>query len=124
MTDLNASMMAENMNIMTALYSTSSKIQSVEIPAVLSIHWCTCDINSYKIVFLTPYPVTKLFEFQEGKYCCVYLEGSTLQLYSAYLGSNRPTATDSFVWGLMLMDLVYPDNRRKSQLVSFHYVHR
>ena len=31
---------------------------------------------------------------------------------------------DSFVWGPMLMDLEYPANHRKSQLVSFHYVHR
>ena len=36
--------------------------------------------------------------------CCVYLECSTLQLCSPYLGSNRPTATDSCVWSLMLMD--------------------
>ena len=27
--------------------------------------------------------------------CCVYLEYSTLRLYSACLGSNRPPATDS-----------------------------
>ena len=66
MTDLNASMMTGNMNIMTALYSTSRKVEPVEILAVLSIHWCTCDINSYKIMFLTPYSMKKLFEFQEG----------------------------------------------------------
>ena len=54
------------MNIMTALYSTSRKIESVVILAVLSIHWCTCEINSYKIMFLTPYSMTKLFEFREG----------------------------------------------------------
>ena len=28
--------------------------------------------------------------------CCVYLKCSTLRLYSAYIGSNRPTTTDSF----------------------------
>ena len=134
------------------------KIEPVEIQTVLSIHWCTCEINSYKIMFLNaPYSMTKLFEFQEGSItsamvsvdaceilhvlreqvvgnsfvqcilypnCCVYLECSTLQLYSAYLESNRPTATYSFVSGLMLMVLEYPDNHRKSQLVSFHYVHR
>ena len=59
MTDLNASMMTDNMNIMTALYSTSRKIESFEIWAVLSIHWCTCEINSYKIMFLAAYSVTK-----------------------------------------------------------------
>ena len=54
------------MNITMALYSISRKIEPVEILAVLSIHWCTCEVNSYKIMFLAPYPVTKLFEFQEG----------------------------------------------------------
>ena len=44
--------MTDNMNIMTDLYSTSSKIESVEIMAVLSIHLCTCEINSYKRMFL------------------------------------------------------------------------
>ena len=63
---LNASMMTDNMNIMTALYSTSRKIEPVEILAVLSIHWCICEINSYKIIFLTLYSVTNLFEFREG----------------------------------------------------------
>ena len=52
--------------MIAALYSTSRKIEPVENLAVLSIHWCTCEVNSYKIMFLTPYPVTKLFEFQEG----------------------------------------------------------
>ena len=66
MTDLNASMMTGNMNIMTALNSTSRKIEPVEILAVLSIHWCTCEVNSYKIISLAPYSATKLFEFQEG----------------------------------------------------------
>ena len=51
------------MNITMALYSTSRKIEAVEILTVLSIHWCAC---SFKIMFLAPYPVTKLFEFQEG----------------------------------------------------------
>ena len=59
MTDLYASMIA-------ALYSTSRKIEPVEILPVLSSHWCTCEVNSYKIMILAPYPVTKLFEFQEG----------------------------------------------------------
>ena len=59
-------MMTVNMNIFTALYSTSKKIESVEILAVLSIHWCTCEINTYDIMFLTPYSMTKLFEFREG----------------------------------------------------------
>ena len=63
---VNASMMTDNMNIMTALYSTSRKLEPVEIQTVLSIHWCICEINSYKIMFLAPYSVTKLFEFQEG----------------------------------------------------------
>ena len=53
-------------SMIAALYSTSRKIEPVEILAVLSIHWCTCEVNSYKIMILTPYPVTKLFEFQEG----------------------------------------------------------
>ena len=54
------------MNITMALYSTSRKIEPVEILALLSIHWCTCEVDSYKIMFLAPYPMTKLFEFQEG----------------------------------------------------------
>ena len=59
--------MTDNMNIMTTLYSTIREIESVEILPVLPIHWCTCEINSYKIVSLiAPYSVTKLFEFQEG----------------------------------------------------------
>ena len=29
-------------------------------------HWCTCDDDSYKIMFLASFPETKLFEFQEG----------------------------------------------------------
>ena len=66
MTESNDSMMTGNMNIMMALYSTSRKIEPVEILAVLSIHWCICEINSYKIMFLAPYYVTKLFRFQEG----------------------------------------------------------
>ena len=66
MPDLNASMMTNNVNIMTALYSKSREIEPVEIMAVLSIHWCTCEINSYKIIFFAPYPVTKLFEILEG----------------------------------------------------------
>ena len=66
MTDLNASMMSDNMNIMTALYSTSRKIEPVEFLTVLSSHWCTCEINSYKIMSLAPYSVTKMFEFQGG----------------------------------------------------------
>ena len=53
------------MNIVTVLYSTSREIESVEILAVLSIHWCTCEVNSYKIMFLAPYSVKKLFKFQE-----------------------------------------------------------
>ena len=65
MTDANASMIIDNM-YMTALHSTSMKIEPVEILTVLSIHWCTCEIKSYKIMFLAPYSVTKLFEFQEG----------------------------------------------------------
>ena len=66
MTDLNASMMTDNMNIMTALYCTSRKIESVEVLAILSLHWCTCEVNSYKIMFLVRYSMTKLFEFQGG----------------------------------------------------------
>ena len=53
--------------------------------------------------------------------CCVYLEYSMPQLYSACLGSSCPTATNSFVQGPMLMDLEYSDNHRKNQLVCFHY---
>ena len=54
------------MNIPMALYCSSREIEPVEILTVLSIHWCTCEINSYKIMILVPYPVTKLLEFQEG----------------------------------------------------------
>ena len=66
MTDMNASMMTDNMNIMTDLYSTSREIKPVDVLAVLSIHWCTCEINSYHIMIIAPYFVRKLFEFQEG----------------------------------------------------------
>ena len=59
MTDLHASMTM-------ALYSTSWKIEPIEILTILSIRWCTCEINRYKVVLLTPYSMTKLFEFQEG----------------------------------------------------------
>ena len=54
------------MNITMALYRTSREIEPVEIMTVLSIHWCTCESYSYKIIIIAPYPVTKLFEFQEG----------------------------------------------------------
>ena len=54
------------MNITMALYSTSRKIEPVELLAVLSIHWCICKVDSYKIMFFAPYTMTKLFEFQEG----------------------------------------------------------
>ena len=59
-------MMTGNMNIKTALYSISRKIESVEILMILSIHFCTCEINSYEIMFLVSYSMTKLFEFREG----------------------------------------------------------
>ena len=58
-------MMTDNMNKMITLNSTSREIEPVEVLAVLSIHWCTCEVNSYKMIF-APYSVTKLFEFQEG----------------------------------------------------------
>ena len=64
MTDLYASVMTDNITM--ALYGTTRKIETVEILAVLSIHCCTCEINSYIIVFLAPYPVAKPIEFQEG----------------------------------------------------------
>ena len=64
-TNLNASMMTDNMNIMTALYGISRKIEPVEILTILSIHWCTSEINSYKIMFLAPYFMAKQFEFRE-----------------------------------------------------------
>ena len=75
MSDLNAFTMTDNMNIMTALYCTDRKIVSVEILAVLSVHCCTCEINSYKIMFLAPYSVAKLFEFQE-----VYITSAMVSL--------------------------------------------
>ena len=36
---------------------------------------------------------------------CVNLECSTPRLYSAFLGSNRPTTADSLAWGPVQMDL-------------------
>ena len=54
------------MNTAMALYSTSWKIKPVEILAIRSIRWCTCEIDSYKVVLLTPYPMAELFEFQKG----------------------------------------------------------
>ena len=50
--------------------------------------------------------------------CCVYLEYSMPRLYSAFLGSNRPTA-DSFAWGPAQMDLEYSGDHRKSLLFIF-----
>ena len=47
------------MNITMALYSTSGKIETVEILAVLSIHWCACEVDSYKIMLLAPYPMAE-----------------------------------------------------------------
>ena len=44
-----------------------------------------------------------------------------LRLYSVCLGSNRPTATDSFVGGPTPMDLGYSDNHRKSSYISITY---
>ena len=49
-----------------AFYSTSWEIESIEILTILSIRWCAREINSYKVVLFTPYPVAKLFESQEG----------------------------------------------------------
>ena len=49
--------------------------------------------------------------------CCAYLECGTPRLYSVYLGSNRPTATDSFVKGATPMGLGYSDNHHKSRFV-------
>ena len=52
--------------------------------------------------------------------CCL----SRVQYASAlFCWPIRPIATDSFEWGPTLIDLEYPDNHRKSQLVSFHFVH-
>ena len=51
------------MNTTMTLNSTSRKIEN---RMVLSIHLCTCEVDSYKIVFLTPYSMAKPFEFQEG----------------------------------------------------------
>ena len=46
--------------------------------------------------------------------CCVCLECIMLRIYSADLGSNPPTATSSFAYGPILMDLEYPERYRKS----------
>ena len=60
--------MADDMNIMTALYSASREIESVEILTILSNHWCACEINSYKIMFLAaPYSMTKLLNSERVK---------------------------------------------------------
>ena len=48
-----------------ALYSAGKKIESVEILTIPSIHWCACEINSYKIMLLALYCMTKQFEFRE-----------------------------------------------------------
>ena len=51
---------------MMDLYSTSREIESTEILAVLSIHWCACEINSYKMMFLiASYFMAEHFEFRE-----------------------------------------------------------
>ena len=58
--------MGSHMHMYTnTLYSTSWEIESIEILTVLSIRWCTREINSYKVVIFTPYSMTKLFEYQE-----------------------------------------------------------
>ena len=63
---LNASM-THDMNIMTSLYSASREIEPVEILAILSIHWCSCEIDGYKIMFLAaPYSMTNLLGFRDG----------------------------------------------------------
>ena len=54
-----------------------------------------CMSRSSEIVLCNVYRITVV----------VYLECSTPWLCSACLGSNRPTATDYFVWGPMLMNL-------------------
>ena len=59
--------MADDMNIMTALYSACGEIESVEIQTVLSLNWCACEIHSYQIMFLVGlYSMAKLLEFREG----------------------------------------------------------
>ena len=62
-----------NASVMTDLYASMllyivpvGEIESIVIMMILSIRWCTCEINSYKVVLFTPYPMAKLFEFQEG----------------------------------------------------------
>ena len=54
------------MNTAKALYSNNREIDPIEILTILSIRWCTCEINSYKVVLLTPYLMAKQFELQEG----------------------------------------------------------
>ena len=72
---MNASVMTDNMNIITALYNTSKKIELVEILALLSIHWCTCEINSYKIMFLAPH-------------CLNFERDISLAQWSAWIGAR------------------------------------
>ena len=63
MNDLYAHMMTDNMNI--ALYSTSTKIESVEMLTIISIDWGTCEINSCKIMFRARHLMAKHLEFRE-----------------------------------------------------------
>ena len=56
----------KNLQFTMVLYSTSREIEPIEILAVLSIHWCACEVNSYKIMFLVLYSMINLLEFQEG----------------------------------------------------------
>ena len=55
--------------------------------------------------------------------CCVNLEYRMPQFYSPLLGSNRPTASDSFASGPVRTGLEYSGNHRKKLHSSFHGVH-
>ena len=53
MTDLYASMLLYIVPVW--------EIEPIEIRTALSIRWCTREINSYKVVFFSPYSMAKLF---------------------------------------------------------------
>ena len=57
--------MLTSAKLQTSLFTTNRNKSLMKMLNML-IHWCTCEIDSYKIMFLPPYSVTKLFEFQEG----------------------------------------------------------
>ena len=61
------------------LYLYIRKIECIEILSVFTVHFGTGKIYSYKIVLLTPYRMTKFFEFVN-----VHI-GAVIGMYVGYI---------------------------------------